>query len=722
MSLLCCVVATVCVDWCRLCSLPPRDRYGILALTDVHVRDCGRTGGSSATLGVLELSQLFETSITRLYGANTLGTLLTINDVSSVVLANTTVVVGAGESGAVVVTQASVVQVNRALVQHVVAGSGNGAGLSLTTVTTATVTASVFQHNTALAGSGGAMSVLDVGTLTVDGCLFANNSALGDGAGGGAIAVGASAVSIGHTTFTGNRAYDGGGIHTVTALAMQVRDCTFTSNTATNKGGAVSSSLSADASTALDVEFTRVTIQLCAALNGGGIAVTSESRTFPLLALADSAISSCTAGVGGGALLVEQAVVLASNIAIHNNTALVGAGVRASTSAVELTDSSLSFNNAVTHVTGLPRLDAEWIGHGGGFHVIGCDVELLATAVVHNSAYRSGGAVKSYSSNVLVDRCIVAHNVALLGSGGAVRAHLLSSVHLNSVVAAYNVANQQAGGSVVPLVDEAPEATLVGGGVVSCEGCDSLMVTASHPPGFSSGDTYASIVGTPYMPNVDAGPATSWLGFNAAPSGYGGALMADGSTGVVVADAVFTSNTALVGGAIVVAETRDTAIRTASFEANAATVGGAIAWDLASQGTTMSDLRVVDTVGGGGAVYSGDARQHTCGGVCVFANNSGADVGTAPSAVEWLGLPPTVTSSATVVGGLGMARLVDAYGATSVYPPTTCETTLRSVASGSIVQLFYSGVFAAREGIVDIDPFAAVAPSGKYVCAPCMLL
>jgi len=287
---------------------------------------------------------------------------------------------------------------------------GDGA-FSVEEGTTCTVRSCVFSDNST-DGPGGAIFMSSREAI-IEGCRFEGNSA----GWGGAVAVyGGRAVTIRESLFLDNSAPNGyaGALYLHDASAAELVDSEFRGNSAGYAGGAY-----LDAYEPTTVRRCQFVNNLATGSNGGGLYVRGSVR------LTECDFAGNHAGDSGGGLLVEGDVDI-TGCTIANNTA--------------------------------------W-GRGGGAFASGYGMVRFADTVFDANWAYYGGAVYSYAPHVILDRCRVEHNAALVG-GGVAATETSTEVQLVNSLFADNQAEAYGGG------------VAAGDGAITVQNCTIAINTA----------------------------------------------------------------------------------------------------------------------------------------------------------------------------------------------------------------------------------------------------
>jgi len=117
--------------------------------------------------------------------------------------------------------------------------------------------------------------------------------------------------------------------------------------------------------------------------------------------------SMCTEGLGGGGVYCYKASPTIENCIITENSADYGGGFLAeySGSSPTITNCTVNYNTALTR-------------SGGGIYFRYCDSPLVINTIVRgNVAYNSGGGIYSDADFPVYDKCVIAENQTLAGTG-----------------------------------------------------------------------------------------------------------------------------------------------------------------------------------------------------------------------------------------------------------------------------------------------------------------
>ena len=308
------------------------------------------------------------------------------------------------------------------------AGSGT---LRLTEVTV--------QDNSATGTGGG---IYSEGHVVIERSTFRGNTAGGSGGGvynaGDLTAIGVpSRLEIRHSTFSGNQSANGAGLYNDQQGVLAVEDTTFSENFAEGYGGGLA------AGGQSSVTLTRASFLTNSATGDGAGAATSSERS---VTIRDSVFTGNSAGVptvlpdgtvefndgnGGGLHTDGLGTVDVRNSTFSANTAteeggglFVGSG-----GAVSISDSIVRDNRALAGGGGVEvassrvtftrlKIFGNKTDHdGGGIEANGSgDFTILDTSIYQNTAQNGGGIAQSADARLLLSRCAIYDNRALVGS------------------------------------------------------------------------------------------------------------------------------------------------------------------------------------------------------------------------------------------------------------------------------------------------------------------
>jgi hypothetical protein len=181
---------------------------------------------------------------------------------------------------------------------------------------------------------GGGIAAFGVTTMTVDHSTVAGNAATFRGGGLYVDFTYAGAIVVKDSTITSNSAGDAGGIFAVADLTtLTIKDSTISGNSASSRG--LGGGVMAISSVTLNVKDS--TISGNTAGQGGGI----WASGYTVVTVKDSEISGNSAfGEGGGIFGIAFSLTV-EHSSLSGNTALVGGGLDARYSTVEIDQSTL---------------------------------------------------------------------------------------------------------------------------------------------------------------------------------------------------------------------------------------------------------------------------------------------------------------------------------------------------------------------------------------------
>ncbi|MAX13596.1 MAG: hypothetical protein CMG11_06110, partial [Candidatus Marinimicrobia bacterium] len=195
----------------------------------------------------------------------------------------------------------------------------------------------------------------------------------------------------------GEQENDGGGGICLDNTSAIIRNCTIQNNSSQLKGGGIL--LKNGASATIDNCF----IDSNSAENGGGISIEGSS----ILLIDNSTISYNSADHNGGGLFVSDNSNLSMNNSIIDNNYItlhgMGAGLLISSGSItSISDSEIIYNNI--------NLNGP-MGEGGGLAVSHSQLDIFKT-LIHSNISQKGGAIVSETSDVSIDNCTIADNIA----------------------------------------------------------------------------------------------------------------------------------------------------------------------------------------------------------------------------------------------------------------------------------------------------------------------
>ena len=210
----------------------------------------------------------------------------------------------------------------------------------------------------------------------------------------------------------------------------------------------------------------------------------------------------------GGAIRSQTAQLHLSEVALIGNSAAMGGGVALTNGSLSIVSSTITGNNA----------SAE----GGGVAVIDTisSLDILNSTVSGNNALGDGGGVFSQNAPVSLSNSTVASNAAATGGGVAVTNGSLLIV--SSTIAGNNASAEGGGVAVIDTVSS----------------LDILNATVS-------GNTAVGDGGGVFSQNTPVSLSNSTVAFNAAATGGGVGLLADGNgESLSVKNSIVAANTA----------------------------------------------------------------------------------------------------------------------------------------------------------------------------------
>ena len=284
----------------------------------------------------------------------------------------------------------------------------------------ATLNRVVFDDNRAT--SGGAVVTSDQGgVLIANDCTFTNNQAISSG---GAIV--SALMTISHSTFTGNSAFNGGALYFIQggAANFNIADSTFTNNHVPNSiGGAIY------VGGVVNIQRSLFNGNSAGSSSASGGAIAGNSCT---LTLSDSVVTGNEATSGGGLHLTNCSFNI-SGSTISNNNAVThfggglylnsGGGGTVSASTINANSTGIdggglwvsNINLALTNVT----VDGNTSGqYGGGIHYQANDrtLALNSVTITQNHAASQGGGILRFDGSITAKNSIIALNTTSLNS------------------------------------------------------------------------------------------------------------------------------------------------------------------------------------------------------------------------------------------------------------------------------------------------------------------
>ena len=400
---------------------------------------------------------------------------------------------------------------------------------------------------------------------------------------GGALHVTSSNLSISNSQFDSNEAERGGAIYIETGRNISITDCTFVNN----KAVIAQSYLYAD---------------------GGALYVNSGSAVV----FHNSTFISNTAGGGGGAVSLYDAVLHDHQNIFHGNRAQQGGAIEASHSMITIDSSSYSNNTAYFA--------------GGAVSAYSSSVAMNHSSFYNNEAAYDGGAFYSYGSNIAAYNSSFYNNEAA-DYGGAFYSY-------GSNIAAYNSSfyNNEADvggafysyGSNITAYDSSfynNEAAYVGGAFYSSYNNNIAAYNSSFDNNKArySGGAIASYRSSSIALHY------SYITNNEAVTN-GGVILATSSSDITVYSSTFDNNKAGQRGGVVYMENSYIIVCNSSFANNTARYDGGVVYARDSN-ITMNCSSFNDNQAGsdGGVIY--ETSTHTTLYNSSFMNNEAGNNG-----------------------------------------------------------------------------------------------
>jgi predicted outer membrane repeat protein len=279
-----------------------------------------------------------------------------------------------------------------------------------------------FESNSGF-GSGGGVYCEECAP-TIQNCVFTDNWCSVDG---GGLCCLATDATINTCEFDGNHAYAGGGFFCGIEAASgfpKVELCTFSGNSADNHGGGACCGILNGRARFADCVFTENT----SSHNGGGLDCRNscEPRIRRCTFEDNIAVDS-----GGGIGLADHADAIIEDCDFVGNAATSGGGLNCRwDSSADLSGCTFSDNFAVT-------------GGGASCHNYGYDTSTSASfstcVFAGNSAEQNGGGIaNSDSCSMLLIRCTLSQNSAIM-AGGAAYCSTGGNVQLSHSIIAFSV-------------------------------------------------------------------------------------------------------------------------------------------------------------------------------------------------------------------------------------------------------------------------------------------
>ncbi len=232
---------------------------------------------------------------------------------------------GAGEGGALLVSNGADVTVRNSTLSN--SSASNGGGLALDGATsTAAMHASTISGNTA--GSGGGVYAGYAGALTLAGSTLSGNTA--SQSGGGVFANSVTA-SLSDLTFADNSALTGGG------AAVRGADGTFTNSTFVGNSAYHGGGLAWDSSDSLIASNLTLAANTATGA-GGGIATADGTATFTNITVTGNSLTA--SGAGAGIAVLNNTLSLQNSLVTGNN-ALNGEDIDVATGAILTASTSI---------------------------------------------------------------------------------------------------------------------------------------------------------------------------------------------------------------------------------------------------------------------------------------------------------------------------------------------------------------------------------------------
>ena len=265
----------------------------------------------------------------------------------------------------------------------------------------------ILSGNTADSGGGIFVQVRSGKTSTITGTKILNNTATVSNGGGiqfDGSNVATSTLNILKSTIAGNRAItDGGGISATNGGTLNLTGDTLFANEAADDGGGVFTSGSAASTVILKV--TASTFTENTADGGGGIFAGGEGAvTIAKSKLIANHANNSFVGVGGGAYLRSNTVIITSTLFSKNSAVITGGGSYVNT-----------FN---TTLTGCTFTDNVSEGEGGGALIFSTNLAITKTLIRGNYAGTNGGGISINATTATISKSIITGNIAKDSSGG----------------------------------------------------------------------------------------------------------------------------------------------------------------------------------------------------------------------------------------------------------------------------------------------------------------
>jgi len=213
---------------------------------------------------------------------------------------------------------------------------------------------------------------------------------------------------------------------------------------------------------------------------GGGAALINASPTFTDVVFRDNEAIN-----GGGMALGEESTATLNDCAFENNTATHGGAIRADTSGLVLSETSLSDNTAA-------------FGNGGAIWASESTISMTECEANNNSAALDGGGIFALSTDLDIDTTAFSENIALYGDGGAVVMHGTETANILGVtfienqawsmggaISAHDVAALNVEASA--LEDNIANDEMGGGGAIGVQGSELTLSTVEIEGNLSVG-------------------------------------------------------------------------------------------------------------------------------------------------------------------------------------------------------------------------------------------
>jgi CSLREA domain-containing protein len=477
---------------------------------------------------------------------------------------------------------------------------------------------------------GGAILMISSGTLAIEHCVIVRNSAGNSGGGvyvasgdltvsnsvindnlavlngGGILSFSESgSVAINSSSILENSATNGGGIYTQRSDLVTVSSSTIAGNSASNVGGGIGALVG-------PVTVTSSTITGNSATSGAGINIRSGA-----LELFDTTVSENSAVSNAGGLRAGSVTV--ANSMISENSAQFGGGIR-SYGPVIVNDSEILGNSATTRHGGGIYTNSGSItiansviannvardrrGTGGGVHTVGGDVNVVNSTISKNSAGGIGGGIHQTFGEVTVADSTISGNAANTG-GGIFSGN--GSVSVTGSTISGNTAITLGGGFMTgPGELTIDETTVSRNSADSGGGIFARLGSVSVDHSIIVGNSAADGGGI-FIDGEDLTVSNSTVTRNSA-NDNGGGIFTDGGSAIVI-NSVISGNSADIDGGGVYLSFGSTQVTDSTIAENAARDdGGGIATRTGSiniEGSIVSGNNATNDDGGGIYVESG---------------------------------------------------------------------------------------------------------------------